>query len=90
MTRREAETKRYQNGPSSAGPASEPELDRLARLNAQLLPVQPGLLEADRHGYPCPPERIHRGMTPTGGEGGGLLHERLPTRNGRNANANGY
>ena len=42
----------------------------------------PGVLEADRHSYPCPPCRIHSGMTPTGGAGGGLLHERLPTKNG--------
>jgi hypothetical protein len=78
-----------ENGPSNAGspagPNSYPELDRLARLNAQLLPPQPGVLEADRHSYPCPPCRVHSGMTPTGGAGGGLLHERLPT-NGRNGN----
>jgi len=75
-----------ENGPRNAGspsgPASFPELDRLARLNAQLLPPQPGVLEADRHSYPCPPCRVHNGMTPTGGAGGGFLHERLPTKNG--------
>jgi len=75
MTRKMAE---------SDGAAPYPELDRLARLNAQLLPPQPGMLEADRHSYPCPPCRVHRGMTPTGGSGGGYLHERLPTGN------NGY
>jgi len=77
-----------ENGPtnagSPAGPASYPDLDRLARLNAQLLAPQPGVLEADRHSYPCPPCRVHNGMTPTGGQGGGFLHERLPTRNGNN------
>ena len=86
MTRATAE-----HGPSNAGspagPNSDPELDRLARLNAQLLPPQPGVLEADRHSYPCPPCRVHTGMTPTGGAGGGLLHERLPTKNG---NGNGH
>jgi len=48
------------------------------------------MLEADRHSYPLPPQRVHRGMTPTGGEGGGLLHERLPTKNAdvRKPNAN--
>jgi len=80
-----------ENGPSNAGspagPASYPELDRLARLNAQLLPPQTGVLEADRHSYPCPPCRVHNGMTPTGGAGGGFLHERLPTKNG---NGNGH
>ena len=84
MTRQVAETG-PRNAGSSAGPASEPELDRLARLNAQLLLPQPGVLEADRHQYPCPPCRVHgsSGVTPTGGQGGGFLHERLPT-NGRN------
>jgi hypothetical protein len=81
MTRRAAETKLANNAGSSAGPCSEPELDRLARLNAQLLPPQPGVLEADRHGYPCPPCRVHGSAgiaQPTGGTGGGFLHERLP------------
>jgi hypothetical protein len=82
MTRNEAE-----NGPrnagSSAGPNSEPELDRLARLDAQLLLPQPGMLESDRHSFPLPAQRVHRGMTPTGGEGGGYLHERLPTKRDR-------
>lgn len=55
-------------------------LDRLARINAGLLPPQRGVLEADRHSYPCPPCRVHNGDTPTGGVGGGYLHERLPTK----------
>jgi hypothetical protein len=81
MTRKEAET-----GPSNCdggGPADEPELDRLARLNAQLLPPGPGMLEADRHSYPLPPQRVHGGRgisTPTGGRGGGFLHENRPTK----------
>lgn len=74
MTRNKAE-----NGPSNAGspagPNSYPELDRIARLNAQLLPSQPMMLECDRHSYPCPPQRLHKGSTPTGGYGGGHLHD---------------
>ena len=65
------------------GMPGAPELDRLARINAGLLPPQPGMLEADRHSYPCPPCRIHAGDIPTGGPGGGFLHERAPVkRNG--------
>jgi hypothetical protein len=71
------------NGPSNAGsragPNSEQELDKLARLNAQMLPPQPLMLEADRHGYPTPPQRLHKGNVPTGGPGGGHLHQRSPT-----------
>jgi hypothetical protein len=73
MTRDAAE-----NGPknadSPAGPNSYPDLDRQARANAQLLPPQSGMLECDRHSYPSPPQRLHKGSTPTGGSGGGLLH----------------
>jgi hypothetical protein len=47
----------------------------MARLNAQLLPPQVGVLECDRHSYPCAPQRLHKGSsTPTGGNGGGHLH----------------
>jgi len=70
------------NAGSSAGPACQPELDRLARLNAGMLPPQPAVREADRRSYPSPPQRVHRGDIPTGGPGGGFLHERLPTKNG--------
>jgi len=82
MTRQCAEHGPSNNG--GGGPNEFPELDRLARMNAQLLPPQPGVLEADRHSYPCPPCRVHgsSGVTPTGGAGGGFLHERLPTKNG--------
>jgi hypothetical protein len=79
MTRKMAEC-----GPSNAGSrggtCSEPELDRLARLNAQLLPPQPMVLEADRHQYPMPPQRLHKGSVPTGGPGGGHLHQRSPVQ----------
>jgi hypothetical protein len=82
MTRNMAE-----NGPSnagsSAGPNSNPEFDRLARLNAQLLPPGQAVLEADRHSYPLPPQRVHGGSgisAPTGGRGGGYLHESRPTK----------
>jgi len=71
------------NAGSSAGPATEPEFDRRARINASLLPPQPAVLEADRHSYPLPPQRVHRGDIPTGGAGGGHLHETLPTKNAR-------
>jgi len=68
-----------ENGPSNAGspagPKSYDALDKMARLNAQLLPPQPGTLECDRHSYPCPPQRLHKGSTPTGGNGGGHLHD---------------
>ena len=74
---------RAESGPSNAGsragPNSEPELDRLARLNAQMLPPQPGMLECDRHSYPSDPQRLHKGDIPTGGAGGGYLHSRRPT-----------
>ena len=66
------------NAGSRAGPNSEVELDRLARMNAGLLPPQPGVLEADRHSYPLPPQRLHKGDIPTGGSGGGFLHSRAP------------
>lgn len=73
MTRQAAE-----NGPSNAGspagPNSYPELDKMARLNAQLLPPQPGMQECDRHSYPCPPQRLHSSRG-TGGNGGGHLHD---------------
>jgi len=68
------------NAGSSAGPATEPGLDRLARINAQLLPPQPGMLEADRHQYPLGPQRLHKGSIPTGGSGGGHLHQRSPVQ----------
>jgi hypothetical protein len=63
------------NAGSSAGPNSEPELDQKARINAQLLPPQPGMLEVDRHQYPRPAQRVHKGMNPTGSLGGGHLHD---------------
>jgi hypothetical protein len=62
------------NAGSRAGPNSEPDLDRIARLNAQLLPQQPMMLECDRHSYPCPPQRLHNARG-TGGNGGGHLHD---------------
>ena len=69
------------NAGSSAGPNSHQQDDHLARINAGLLAPQPGVLEADRHGYPQPAQRVHNGDVPTGGSGGGHLHERLPTKN---------
>ena len=60
------------------GMPGNPELDRLARINAGLLAPQPGVLEADRHSYPCPPQRLHKGSLPTGGVGGGHLHGQPP------------
>jgi hypothetical protein len=42
-----------------------------------------GMLEADRHSYPLPPQRVHGGSgisAPTGGRGGGYLHESRPTK----------
>jgi hypothetical protein len=56
------------------GMPGNPELDRIARLNAQMLPPQPAMLECDRHSYPCPPERLHNAKG-TGGNGGGHLHD---------------
>lgn len=61
------------------GMPGNPELDRLARLNAGMLPPQPGVLECDRHSYPSPPQRLHKGNVPTGGAGGGHLHDQRPT-----------
>ena len=83
MTRHHAEHKWADNAGSRAGPNSHPELDHLARINAGLLPPQPGVLEADRHGYPAPPQRVHKGSLPTGGVGGGHLHESLPVKKGK-------
>jgi hypothetical protein len=80
MTREAAETRLHKNAGSSAGPKSHEDLDHLARINAGLLPPQPGVLEADRHGYPAPSQRVHKGSTPTGGVGGGHLHESLPVK----------
>lgn len=73
MTRSKAESG-PSNAGSPAGPNSYPELDRMARLNAQMLPPQPGMLECDRHSYPCPPQRLHNARG-TGGTGGGRLHD---------------
>lgn len=70
MTRAKAES----DNRDGQGPSAYPDLDRMARLNAQLLPPQPGMLECDRHSYPCPPQRLHKGNVPTGGSGGGHLH----------------
>jgi hypothetical protein len=70
MTRAKAES----DSKNGQGPAAYPDLDKMARLNAQLLPPQPGVLECDRHSYPCAPQRLHKGSTPTGGNGGGHLH----------------
>ena len=80
MTRSKAESG-PSNAGSRAGPNSESELDRLARINAQLLPPQPGVLECDRHSYPLAPQRLHKanGTIPTGGAGGGHLHGQRPT-----------
>ena len=78
MTRSKAESG-PSNAGSRAGPNSEPELDRLARINAQLLPKQRAVLEADRHSYPLKPQRLHAGDVPTGGAGGGHLHTQRPT-----------
>jgi hypothetical protein len=39
------------------------------------LPQQPGMSECDRHSYPSSPQRLHKGNTPTGGYGGGHLHD---------------
>lgn len=66
------------NAKALDGMPGEPELDRLARINAQMLPPQPGVLECDRHSYPSPPQRLHKGNVPTGGAGGGHLHSRTP------------
>lgn len=78
MTKAHAE-----NGPSNNDggcPVHEPELDNLARINAGLLSPQPGTLEADRHSYPSPPQRLHKGNVPTGGVGGGHLHAQPPVK----------
>ena len=62
------------NGGSSQGVKAYSGLDKMARVNAQLLPQEPMMLECDRHSYPSAPQRLHKGSTPTGGNGGGHLH----------------
>ena len=74
MTKAHAENGPPNTGPTS-GPNHFPELDQQARLNAQMLPPQPMMLEVDRHQYPKPSRRVHKGATPTGGAGGGHLHD---------------
>jgi hypothetical protein len=83
VTKAHAESGPQNTGPTS-GPKHFPDLDRLARLNAAMLPPQAGMLEADRHSYPSPPKRLHggSGVSPTGGAGGGLLHEQPPVKKG--------
>ena len=79
MTRDKAESG-PSNAGSIAGPKSFEDLDRLARINAGMLAPQPGVLEADRHSYPSPPQRLHKGNVPTGGVGGGHLHDSAPVK----------
>jgi hypothetical protein len=56
------------------GAPGAPDMDRVARLSAGMLPPQPAMLECDRHSYPSPPQRLHNPRG-TGGNGGGYLHE---------------
>lgn len=74
MTKAHAESGPKNTAPKG-GPKEFPELDQKARINAQMLPPQPMVLEVDRHQYPKPAQRVHKGMNPTGSLGGGHLHD---------------